>query len=607
MIASLTVVAGLRAQDKPQIVRQPWQLPRLAGSTAVFTVEASGSSPLFYQWQKDAFPLSDNSRISGATTTTLTIANVQSADMGLYSVVVSNVYGVATSSSAPLVLWPLTAWGCNDFGQTEIPLLSVELKAVAAGRSHNLALLASGQIVAWGRNDAGQINVPSNLFNVVAIAAGYDHSLALNADRSVTAWGSNGQGQTDVPPDLTNVVAVAGGPYHSLALQSDGTVMAWGSDASGQTDVPADLASVVAIAAGGEHSLALKADASVVFWGSPDVGALTPPDLDHVLAIAAGERHCLALKDDGRVVAWGDNHVGQTNVPPDLSHVVRIAAGGDHSLAVTDDGSVFGWGGNDSGQSDVPILLSGRQVAIAAGFCHSLALGDQCWFPPSRAERSRNPALGSFSPCVLPAGIPVTMGATDSRLLDHDGFSPLTAGETKSTSCGSIGQNSLWLHLEPQTNGTLILDTLESTTNTVLAIYQPTTDYANPFLFWATLRRIACGHDNTPGHDRSQVCFEAQPTNYLVAVDAFRSPQDKLRLRWRMGVLPAVDNLLTITLRGTNALICWPDSCKSYTLQVTSDLVGWQDVTSPPVFKTNGCFCTRQGLDRTARFYRLRG
>jgi hypothetical protein len=537
----------------------------------------------------------------------LIIADVQAGDMGRYSVVVSNAYGSTISSNATLFLWPLTAWGCNDFGQTDVPLLSVELKAVAAGRSHSLALLASGQIVAWGRNDAGQIDVPSSLSNVVAIAAGYDHNLALKASSIVAAWGSNTRGQTDVPPDLTNVVAVAAGQYHSLALKSDGTVAAWGSNASGQTDLPADLTNVVAIAAGGEHSLALKADASVVFWGSPDLGALAPSGLDNVVAIAAGDRHCLALKDDGQVVAWGDNAFGQTNVPPDLTNGVRIAAGGAHSLAIKNDGSVVGWGRNDAGQRDVLIFLPGRQVAVAAGVCHSLVLGDQCWFPPSRGDRDQGLAADAYSPCVLPAGIPVTMGVTDLRVLSHDGFSPLTAGETKSTPCGSIRQSSLWLHLEPQTNGTMIVDTLESTTNTVLAVYQPTTDYANPFLFWATLKRIDCGHDNAPGNNRSQVCFEAQTTNYLVAVDSFRSPQDRLRVRWRMDFSSAVDNLLTVTLQGTNALICWPDSCKSYTLQITSDLAHWQDVTSPSVIKTNGCFCVRQGLNRSAKFYRLRG
>jgi hypothetical protein len=207
----------------------------------------------------------------------------------------------------------------------------------------------------------------------------------------------------------------------------------------------------------------------------------------------------------------------------------------------------------------------------------------------------------------LPAGIPVTIGVTDSRVLNHDGFSPLTAGETKSTPCGSIGASSLWLHWEPQTRGTLIVDTLESTTNTVLAVYQPTADYANPFLFWASLRRVACGHDNAPGNTRSQVCFDAQPTNYLVAVDAFRSTQDRLRVRWRMVSGSAVDNLLSVTLEGTNAVICWPDSCKNYTLQTTPDLVHWQDAANPSLVKTNGCWCVRQGLNRTAKFYRLRG
>jgi hypothetical protein len=380
-------------------------------------------------------------------------------------------------------------------------------------------------------------------------------------------------------------------------------VAAWGSNTNGQTDVPQDLTQVVAIAAGGQHSLALKADASVTFWGASDLAALVPVDLGPVVAIAAGHRHCLALKDDRTVVAWGDNDFGQTSVPPGLTNIVRIAAGGDHSLAITIDGTVIGWGRNDSGERDAPAFLPEREVAVTAGICHNLVLGDQCWFPPPRALR--NAAASAFSPCVLPTGIPVTAGVTGSRVLNNDGFSPLTGGETKSTQCGSIGQSSLWLHLVPETNGRVVVDTMESTTNTVLAVYRPASDYSNPFLFWATLELVACAANNTPGSNRSQVCFEASTADYLVSVDAFRGSQDRLTARWQMSPPSVLDNFLGVTLDHTNVLVCWPDSCQGYALQASPDLVQWRDVTGGTFVKTNGYRGIRQPVNRSVRFYRL--
>lgn len=63
-----------------------------------FSVNATGTAPLAFQWRKDSQPLSD------ATNSTLTLTNVQPADAGIYSVVVSNAAGTNTSSGATLTV-----------------------------------------------------------------------------------------------------------------------------------------------------------------------------------------------------------------------------------------------------------------------------------------------------------------------------------------------------------------------------------------------------------------------------------------------------------------------------------------------------------------------
>lgn len=75
-----------------------------AGTTASFRVVASGSAPLTYQWRRAGTNLSDGGRISGATTSQLTIAATVEADAGALDVIVSNPCGSITSPSALLTV-----------------------------------------------------------------------------------------------------------------------------------------------------------------------------------------------------------------------------------------------------------------------------------------------------------------------------------------------------------------------------------------------------------------------------------------------------------------------------------------------------------------------
>ncbi|MGC3959474.1 MAG: M36 family metallopeptidase [Verrucomicrobiota bacterium] len=92
------------SSNPPVIASQPVsQLVALDG-TAMFGVTATGSTPLVYQWRKGGTNLVDGGRISGARTNQLTILNVTTNDMGLYSVAVSNLWGATVSSNATLTV-----------------------------------------------------------------------------------------------------------------------------------------------------------------------------------------------------------------------------------------------------------------------------------------------------------------------------------------------------------------------------------------------------------------------------------------------------------------------------------------------------------------------
>lgn len=93
-----TPPAVLVVNGPPVITTQPQNQTVTVGANVSFTVAATGTAPLNYQWRKSASP------ITGAISATFTLSNVQPTDTSTYDVVVTNVLGSATSSVATLVV-----------------------------------------------------------------------------------------------------------------------------------------------------------------------------------------------------------------------------------------------------------------------------------------------------------------------------------------------------------------------------------------------------------------------------------------------------------------------------------------------------------------------
>jgi hypothetical protein len=91
------------ASGPPTIISQPESVSGPAHKSVSFNVSAFGALPLIYQWSLN------RTNIPSATTSTLTIPNVAQSDLGSYKVVVSNEFGVVTSSNAVLSMPPFLA------------------------------------------------------------------------------------------------------------------------------------------------------------------------------------------------------------------------------------------------------------------------------------------------------------------------------------------------------------------------------------------------------------------------------------------------------------------------------------------------------------------
>jgi hypothetical protein len=90
--------AKVVAATAPTITSQPSASSVAVGSAASFSIVAGGTAPLSYQWRKDGVA------ISGATSSTYTIASTKTSDAGSYTVVVTNSAGSVTSNSTVLTV-----------------------------------------------------------------------------------------------------------------------------------------------------------------------------------------------------------------------------------------------------------------------------------------------------------------------------------------------------------------------------------------------------------------------------------------------------------------------------------------------------------------------
>src|SRR5262249_47736214 len=82
-----------------QITQQPTNQTVALGQTATFTVTATGSAPLSYQWQANGTNLTDGGNIFGSTSNDLTISNVSAANPGTYLVNITDATGSSVTSS----------------------------------------------------------------------------------------------------------------------------------------------------------------------------------------------------------------------------------------------------------------------------------------------------------------------------------------------------------------------------------------------------------------------------------------------------------------------------------------------------------------------------
>ncbi|EEF59906.1 beta strand repeat-containing protein [Pedosphaera parvula] len=166
----------------PTITSQPASQTVNAGTNVTFSVVATGTAPLSYQWRFN------NTNIAGATSSIFSLSNVQTANAGNYSVVITNIAGITTSSSALL-----TVIGNPNFPPT----------VVFFSPTNNMNFGSTSDIGVYAQmSDVDGIVTNLDFFSGTNLLQSFSGSLTNNGGLYGFTW-------TNVPPGVYSITAAA--------------------------------------------------------------------------------------------------------------------------------------------------------------------------------------------------------------------------------------------------------------------------------------------------------------------------------------------------------------------------------------------------------------
>ncbi len=119
--------ATITVNEMPVIASQTSSVEECAGSAAVFSITATGTAPISYQWYNA------NGSISSATNNSYTISSTSSSDAGNYYCISTNSCGSATSSVIPLTVNTAPSISSQPSDETKCEDQSVIFSVQASG------------------------------------------------------------------------------------------------------------------------------------------------------------------------------------------------------------------------------------------------------------------------------------------------------------------------------------------------------------------------------------------------------------------------------------------------------------------------------------------
>jgi len=340
-----------------------------AGTNVTFSVTASGTAPLSYQWRFN------NTDLSGATKATLALTNVQWAEAGSYVVVVSNTLGSVTSAppavltvNSPPIITQQPQSQTSDVGS------AATFTVVSVGTAPlNYQWLFDETTLVNGGSITGATSNVLIISNVQSNHTGGYRVAVTNAYGSVTS----AVAVLSVPvfAALDSLDPGADGDVYSLAVQTDGRILVGGefTTLGGQTRnylgrLNADGALDSNFNPGASYrvfSLVVQSDGKILVGGSfttlggqphSRIGRLNADGtLDNSFNPGADrDVYALAMQADGKILVGGSfttlgeqtrNGIARLNVNGTLDDRFNPGVDGDYpwvnAFAVQADGKIL--------------------------------------------------------------------------------------------------------------------------------------------------------------------------------------------------------------------------------------------------------------------------
>jgi hypothetical protein len=405
---------GTQTQAQPPtITTQPSSQAVTAGHTATFSVAATGTSPMTYQWQKNG------TAVSGATSPSYTTpAETTTDNNAQFTVAVSNSAGNATSNAGTLTVNAAAV----------VPAITTQpsSQAVTAGQTATFSVAAIGtapMTYQWKKNAAAIDGATSSSYTTPA-----ETTTDNNAQFTVTVTNSAGNATSTAATLTVNAAAVA----PSITTQPSSQIITAGQTAT--FNVAATGTSPMTYQ-WKKNAAAIDGATSSSYTTPAETTADNNAQITVVVTNSAGNAtsNSSTLTVNAATLVLNASstalNFGNVNVSSSGSQNVTLTNTGTSNVTISSV-SISGAGFNASGVSTGLILSPGQTATLTATFSPSAA-GSMTGSVAVASNASNSPGtitLSGTGVSVVNHSVALSWTASTSTVTGYNMYSSTTSG-----------------------------------------------------------------------------------------------------------------------------------------------------------------------------------